>query len=56
MCLRSEPVPTGKKVYITASDSSVVHIKGDAYALNKWGAEAKKGVIELFGKSSIIVK
>ncbi|MEB0261500.1 MULTISPECIES: M56 family metallopeptidase [unclassified Mucilaginibacter] len=37
----SEPVPTGKKVYITASDSSVVHTKGDAYALNKWEPKQK---------------
>ncbi|MES2268892.1 MAG: M56 family metallopeptidase [Bacteroidota bacterium] len=46
----------GKKVYITSSDSVHVFTKGDAYATQKWGDQAKNGVILLYGKPSITIK
>ena len=52
----NEKAAVGKMVYITASDSVMVHTKDDSYALNKWGNEAKNGVIELFGTPLFTIK
>ncbi|HEX3384440.1 MAG TPA: M56 family metallopeptidase [Mucilaginibacter sp.] len=43
----------GQYLYTKATDSVVQYKPGNAFAIQKWGNEAKNGVIELFGHTSV---
>ena len=43
----------GQNIYWTASDSTITYKANSADAIKKWGPEAEKGVILLYGKVSV---
>jgi BlaR1 peptidase M56 len=45
----------GQYLYTHATDSTIQYKPGNAFAIQKWGDEAKNGVLELFGKTSVEV-
>jgi len=51
----TERLKPGQYLYATASDSIIQYSPGEISAMRKWGRDARTGVIELFGKSSVQV-
>ncbi len=50
-----EKLKPGQYLYTHATDSTIQTQPGNAYAIQKWGEEAKNGVLQLFGKTSVEV-
>ena len=50
-----EKLKPGQYLYTHATDSTVQIQPGNAYAIQKWGDDAKNGVLQLFGKVSVEV-